>query len=120
MRDARLAWFASAVVYALSVWFVKYGLGSPDAGGDVAVYAADANAVAHGAVPYRDLYFEYPPGALVPVLAAQPFAPYAQAFKWVTAGCGAALLVVAAHTLRVLALSPWRLLVVAAAPFAVG
>jgi Glycosyltransferase family 87 len=53
-----------------------------------------------GRVPYRDFGVEYPPGALPVFVAPAPFADYAQAFAWLMAGCGVALVGILAFVRR--------------------
>ena len=89
--------------------------------GDVLLYSYVAQAVAHGSIPYRNLYFEYPPGALVPMLVPEPASSYGRAFKIEMAVLGAALLPLAAVVLRVQRrrLLP-ALLAIAVSPLALG
>ena len=112
---------AVLAVYALALLFERYGVRSAVHGSDVALYRADAHAVAAGQLPYRDLYFEYPPGALAPILAPQPAGDYAAAFKALMAVLGAGLLALAVPVLRAVGQRPLvRLLAIAVAPLAVG
>jgi uncharacterized membrane protein len=113
-------WLAALAVYGVSVWFARSGLHTHAASPDVTLYARDAHAIAHGSLPYRDLYFEYPPGALAPILAVEPAHDYAHAFKLLAAGLGLAMLLVAGDVLRLLRASLWRLLAIAVAPLALG
>ena len=108
-------------VYAIALWFERYGIRSATHGSDVAAYETRAASIAHGSIPYRNLFFEYPPGALAPIMAAEPFSNYATAFKVVMAVIGAGALGFAAACLpnRGYAGS-WPLLAIAAAPVAVG
>ncbi len=66
--------------------------------GDLNLYLDKARDFASGAVPYRDFSFEYPPGALVPVVVPYllwPFGPVdLDMYKWLFAGWEAALLLV--------------------------
>lgn len=108
-------------VYALALWFERYGVRSATHGADVGVYAADARAIADGRLPYRDVYVEYPPGVLPAILAPEPATDYATTFKVLMAVLGAGSLLAAAvclrtHGGRVL----WPLLAIAVAPVAVG
>ena len=123
MLDRRTATVALLVlgVYALALWFERHGIRSPSYGADVGQYRSWATAIAHGSIPYRSLYFPYPPGALPPMLAAEPFAHYPTAFKIVMAVLGAAAILSAAVCLRGLGRrSAWPLLAIAVAPLAVG
>jgi uncharacterized membrane protein len=69
---------------------------------DVHLYQGFAHSVFDGAVPYRDFFMEYPPGALVVFLPPEVFgsAPYNAAFKALMALCGAATIVVVALLLQ--------------------
>jgi uncharacterized membrane protein len=108
-------------VYAASVLLERHGVRSSISGGDVRGYAADAHAIAGGRLPYRDLYFAYPPGALAPVLAPEPASSYATAFKALMALLGGGMLAAAAMCLRVEGRRLlWPLLAIAVAPWAVG
>ncbi len=79
---------AVAAVYPTDLIF-------PDQG-DLNLYLEKARLFAAGAVPYRDVPFEYPPAALVPMVApylAWPFgAVDLDAYKWLFAGWEALLL----------------------------
>jgi Glycosyltransferase family 87 len=119
-RTALATWLVVLGVYGLALAFERYGILSSTHGGDVSVYAADARAIAHGRLPYRDLYFEYPPGALVPILAPEPATDYATAFKALMAVCGGAALLAGAAVLRTQGRALLPLLAVAVSPLAVG
>ena len=57
---------------------------------DVPRYEAVANGVVHGALPYRDFYFEYPPGSLAALLVPRvPGLSYGPAFKLSIVALGA-------------------------------
>jgi uncharacterized membrane protein len=108
-------------VYALAVLFERYGVRSGVSGSDVGVYASDAHAIAAGQLPYRDLYFEYPPGALPPILVPELASDYATMFKASMAVLGAGCLVAGAVVLRAQGSRRlWPLLAIALAPVAVG
>jgi uncharacterized membrane protein len=71
---------AAALVYvacwgAVHYWFYRY-----DLIGDVGIYRSYGEAMRHGAVPYRDFPFEYPPGALPVMLLPAFFRDYAGVF----------------------------------------
>jgi Glycosyltransferase family 87 len=68
---------------------------------DVPLYVHWAGLVRHGAVPYRDFSFDYPPAALPPMLVAEylPWS-YATSFAVVMGVCGAACIGAAASALR--------------------
>src|SRR3954454_23484801 len=65
---------------------------------DVHLYQGFAHSVFDGAVPYRDFFMEYPPGALAVFLPPELFGSehYNAAFKTLMALCGAATIVVVA------------------------
>jgi len=108
-------------VYVIAMVFERYGVRSAVRGVDVRVYESDARAIANGRLPYRDLYFEYPPGALPPILAPEPASDYATAFKSLMAVLGAGCLIGAATVLRAQGSRLlWRLLAISVAPLAIG
>lgn len=120
-RTSIVTWLVVLAVYAAAILLERYGVRSGVHGTDVGVYETDARAIAHGQLPYRDLYFEYPPGALVPILAPEPAADYPTAFKALMAIVGGGTLAAAALALRAQRrrlLGP--LLAIAVAPLAVG
>ena len=120
-RQTALMWLVTLGVYAASLWFERFGIRSARQGADVGAYRIWASAIGHGQLPYRNFYFPYPPGSLVPMLAAQPFSDYARAFKTVMAVAGAGTLVVAATALREpTRRSLWPLLAMAVSPLVVG
>ncbi len=100
---------------------------------DTPIYQRYGNAIAHGAVPYRDFSVEYPPGAL-PMFALPGFAEpgrdqdvsdgFRRAFELLMWTCGAAALLAMASTLRAVGAPParlWGALTFAAlAPLALG
>jgi uncharacterized membrane protein len=93
---------------------------------DVHLYGQFAHAVFDGAVPYRDFFMEYPPGALVVFLPPEVFgaAHYNAAFKSLMALCGAATIVAVALLLVRLGATRTRLWValglLALSPIALG
>jgi uncharacterized membrane protein len=93
---------------------------------DVHLYGQFAHAVFDGAVPYRDFFMEYPPGALVVFLPPEVFgaAHYNAAFKSLMALCGAAMIVAVALLLVRLGATRTRLWValglLALSPIALG
>src|SRR5918911_1640060 len=72
---------------------VRHGFYAHDLIGDTALYAAKASLVRHGGFPYRDVPFEYPPGALPVLVAPIYLGAYATAFGWLMAACAACTLV---------------------------
>jgi len=93
---------------------------------DVHIYQGYAEKLLHGALPYRDVFVEYPPGAFAVFLPPTAFGAshYNAAFKALMMLCGAATIVVAALVLMELGASRRRLLVLVAllalAPIALG
>jgi uncharacterized membrane protein len=68
---------------------------------DVHVYQGYAEKLLHGALPYRDVFVEYPPGAFAVFLPPAAFGAghYNAAFKALMAACGAATIVLVALVL---------------------
>lgn len=104
------------VVLAVSVALVPaFGVGRE--GGDLDVFSGYAAKIVDGAVPYRDLHLEYPPGALAaivpPALGSPSEHRYAVRFEW-------GMLALLAITIWLLARRPRAALVVAAAPLLLG
>jgi uncharacterized membrane protein len=95
---------------------------------DIPVYERYGTAIENGAVPYRDIRPEYPPGALpafvLPALLSDDEEQYRDLFEWLMAACGAALVVFAAVALRGLRATRQRtvavLAVTAAFPLLLG
>jgi uncharacterized membrane protein len=120
--DSVRVWLPVLAVYAVALSVERHGVGSATHGADVALYQRYAAEIARDHIPYRDFFFEYPPGALVPILTAEPFPHYATAFKVVMAVIGAGALVAVGACVRGRPL--WQrlvaLLAVAAAPALVG
>jgi hypothetical protein len=95
---------------------------------DLPVYQGYGDAVEDGALPYRDVRPEYPPGALaafvLPSLAGSGELDYARAFAALMCACGVAAIVLTALALRQLGASTTRtagaLAVPAAAPLLLG
>ena len=99
VRRPRVAITAAAVaVFVIESLFIRGGVLSHERFGDVALYAADAHRMLDGQIPYRDFFFEYPPGALaafiVPALISM--AHYTTLFKLLMVLFGAATICVAA------------------------
>jgi uncharacterized membrane protein len=78
---------------------------------DVHVYQGYAERLLHGALPYRDVFVEYPPGAFAVFLPPTAFgeAHYNAAFKTLMALCGAATIVLVALVLAELGASQRRI-----------
>jgi uncharacterized membrane protein len=93
---------------------------------DVHLYGGFAHSVFDGAVPYRDFFMEYPPGALAVFLPPEVFgsAHYNAAFKALMTLCGAATIVVVALLLAHLGATRARLwaalALLALSPIALG
>ena len=93
---------------------------------DVHVYQGYAESLLHGALPYRDVFVEYPPGAFAVFLppAALGASHYNAAFKALMALCGVATIVLAALVLVELGAPRRRLYaavgLLALAPVALG
>jgi len=95
---------------------------------DIPVYASYGNAIEDGAVPYRDIRPEYPPGALpafvVPALLSDDEDGFRRIFESMMALFGVATVLLAAVTLRGLGASRERtvaaLALVAAFPLLLG
>ena len=71
---------------------------------DIPVYERYGSAIEDGAVPYRDIRPEYPPGALpafvLPALLTDDLEGYREQFEWLMAACGLALVLLTAVALR--------------------
>jgi len=116
---------AAALAVYVFCCFLKSAdlLGSHSA--DVGYYGQLARSMRDGAIPYRDLYVEYPPGAL-PVFAAPAVSlhHYGDIFSVLMALCGALALLVLASAARALDMSDLELgralAPLAVAPFLLG
>jgi uncharacterized membrane protein len=93
---------------------------------DVHIYQGYAEKLLHGALPYRDVFVEYPPGAFAVFLPPTAFGAghYNAAFKSLMALCGAATIVLVALVLAELGASQRRVAVgvalLALSPVALG
>jgi len=101
------------------------GLFDRDQVGDTPLYRSYGDAVLDGRVPYRDLYVEYPPGALPAFVAAAPGgAGYATRFKLLMCVLGIALTSLVALTAEAAGARPARIVGASAfvglAPAALG
>jgi glycosyl transferase family 87 len=127
VRRAGRTWVAAAVAavllgvsfYVLMVWLEHGQLA------DTPIYAGYASSVQSGALPYRDFPFEYPPGALPPMLLANYLGwSYATSFAVLMGVCGAACIVLAASALRAVDAGMGRtwaaLLTIGIAPLVLG
>ena len=127
-RFTELAAAAAAALFLLS-WAALHAAWYDDEEiVDIPVYASYGNAIEDGAVPYRDIRPEYPPGALpafvLPALASGDEQGFRDAFEWLMALFGVATVLLAAVTLRGLGASRKRtaaaLALAAAFPLLIG
>ena len=127
-RFTELAAAAAAGLFLLS-WVLLHTAWYDDAEiVDIPVYASYGTAVEDGAVPYRDIRPEYPPGALpaftVPALLSHDEGGFRDVFEGLMALFGVATVLLAAVTLRGLRASKARtvgaLALVAAFPLLLG
>jgi glycosyl transferase family 87 len=122
-----------AAAVAAALFLVSWGLlhrGWYDDGEivDIPVYETYGNAIEDGALPYRDIKPEYPPGALgafvVPALLSEDEEGFRDVFEWLMAACGVAVVLLAGVALAGLRASPVRtaatLLLVAGFPLLLG
>jgi len=131
----RRRWAALAVAAAalfLGSWTLLHQLWYRSAGEivDTPGYETYADAIAGGQVPYRDFAVEYPPGALLPMLAPKltasrgDFGEYGHSFEKWMAGAGVLMTLLAALALVALDPAPPRavaaMLVVGASPLLLG
>jgi hypothetical protein len=94
-RFTELAAVAAAALF-LASWGVLHTAWYDDGEiVDIPVYELYGNAIEDGAVPYRDIRPEYPPGALpafaLPALVSDDEEGFRNAFEWLMAGCGVAM-----------------------------
>jgi uncharacterized membrane protein len=125
-RDALLAALAGTPVFLAACAIPDGGLFRAARFRDLHIYQGYAERFLHGALPYRDVFVEYPPGAFAvfmppTALGAQH---YNAAFKAEMALCGIATILVAALVLAELGVTRARLLLavglLAVAPAALG
>ena len=113
---SRIVAGTAIVVLALSTALVP-AFGVRPEGGDLDVFSAYAARIVHGAVPYRDVALEYPPGALAAIVAPAVGSPaehtYAARFAW-------GMLALLAATIVLLARRPRAALIVALSPLLLG
>jgi hypothetical protein len=131
-RSLTAIWAAFAVAAFLLTWALLHvGFYERDQILDTPVYERYGDWMLDGRVPYRDFRPEYPPLALpafaLPSLVAGAEAgpdDYGEAFEWLMAACGVALIVLVSATLRSLAAGSVRLVgtlaFAALAPLALG
>jgi hypothetical protein len=115
LRLRLITLLALLVLAAATALVPAFGLG-PE-GGDLDVFSGYAAKIVHGAVPYRDLHLEYPPGALAaivpPALGSPREHTYAVRFEW-------GMLALLAVTISLLARRPRAAFAVALAPLLLG
>lgn len=98
------------VLFLAACCLPNVGLLDRDILGDIPLYQEYGENVVDGAVPYRDFFVEYPPGALPAlVLPTVAGSDYALAFKLVQAGLGALAVAFVAVALGALGASSRRL-----------
>lgn len=119
----RWATAAAAVAVFLGSWTLLHQLWYAHAGQivDTPGYETYGDAIVAGQVPYRDFSVEYPPGALLPMLAPEltasrgNFGEYGHSFEKWMAGAGVLMVLIVA-----LVASPSRVLLVALSPLLLG
>ena len=125
-RDALLAALAAAPVFLAACAIPDGGLFRAARFRDLHIYQGYAERFLHGALPYRDVFVEYPPGAFAVFMPPTAFGAqhYNAAFKAEMALCGLATILVAALVLAELGVTRARLLacvgLLAVAPAALG
>ncbi len=115
-RFTEVAAAVAAALFLVSWGLLHQGWYDDDQIVDIPVYEAYGSAIEDGAVPYRDLRPEYPPGALaafiVPALLSDDQDGFRDAFEWLMAACGVALVLATARRSRGTACfprsGPWR------------
>jgi uncharacterized membrane protein len=126
VRPALRAALVAIPVYLASCAVPDGGLFRAARFRDVHVYQGYAEKLLHGALPYRDVFVEYPPGAFAVFLPPTAFGAghYNAAFKALMALCGALTIVLVALVLAELGASRRRIGVAVAllalAPIALG
>jgi Glycosyltransferase family 87 len=123
---------AGAACLFLGSWTLLHQLWYRSAGEivDTPGYERYADAIASGEVPYRDFSVEYPPGALLPMLAPKvtaargDFGAFGHSFEKWMAGAGVLMTLLAALALAALRPPPLRavgaMLLVGASPLLLG
>src|SRR5579862_6923166 len=96
-----IATLAAAGVFLACWGLVHVGFWAHDQIVDTPTYQRYGDLIVnHGKVPYRDFPLEYPPGALPVFAFPSVFGDYDQAFAWLMAACGVALVAVVASMRR--------------------
>src|SRR5918912_4256914 len=111
MRPALRAAFVAIPIYLAACAVPDGGLFRAARFRDVHVYQGYAEHLLDGALPYRDVFVEYPPGAFAVFLPPAAFGAdhYNAAFKVLMALCGAATIVLVALVLEELGGSQRRI-----------
>ena len=126
MRPALRAAFVAIPIYLAACAVPDGGLFRAARFRDVHVYQGYAEHLLDGALPYRDVFVEYPPGAFAVFLPPAAFGAdhYNAAFKVLMALCGAATIVLVALALEELRASERRIWIAvglfALSPLALG
>jgi hypothetical protein len=94
MRRPRIAAAAACGLFLACCCLPWVGLWRPGGVADTGLYSLYGMRMAHGLVPYRDFFIEFPPGALPAlVLPALPGSSYVEWFKIFEALCGTGTIV---------------------------
>jgi uncharacterized membrane protein len=126
MRSALRAALVAIPFYVAACAVPDGGLFRAERFRDVHIYEGYADRLLDGALPYRDVFVEYPPGAFAAFLPPTAFGSghYNAAFKALMALCGAATIVLVALVLAELGASRRRVAaavaLLALAPAALG
>jgi uncharacterized membrane protein len=89
MTRPRSATLAACLLFVACCSLPWVGLWNPNGAADTGLYSLYGSHMAHGLVPYRDFFIEFPPGALPAlVLPALPGSHYVVWFKIFAALCG--------------------------------
>jgi len=94
MRDRRYALGGALALFLACCSLPWVGLWNPNGVADTGLYSLYGIRMAHGLVPYRNFFIEFPPGALPAlVVPALPGSHYVEWFKIFEALCGAGTIV---------------------------
>jgi hypothetical protein len=94
MTRPRIATAGACLLFLATCSLPWVGLWNPNGVADTGLYSLYGIRMAHGLVPYRDFFIEFPPGTLPAlVLPALPGSHYVEWFKIFEALCGAGTLV---------------------------
>ena len=126
MRGLLRAWVVATPVYLAACAVPDGGLFRAARFRDLHIYQGYAEKLLHGALPYRDVFVEYPPGAFAVFLPPSAFGEshYNGAFKALMALCGLATILLVGLVLAELGASRRRVYfsmgLVALSPVALG